>query len=214
MVESDRSDFGTVIEALAATFSREATEALLTGYWLGLSDVPLAQVKRAVVAAMRTSRFMPSVAELRELSGELPLAVRTVKAWDVFERAVIEHGGYSSVCFDDPVINATIHQLGGWERCCETETQRFDVWLRKDFERVYAALCRSGVSRDRAGVLLGTFDRENNANGYALGPPALIATGLTPLPGIVRELPYTLNIGALPESVRTMLARPRLEAAR
>lgn len=68
MGENDRPAFTLSIEAMAATFRQEVTPALLLGYWLGLGDLDLAAVQRAIGAGIRECEFMPTVAKLRELA--------------------------------------------------------------------------------------------------------------------------------------------------
>lgn len=166
------------IAALASAFGKEADSATYLGYWIALSDVPHERIEHAVVRAIRGNRFMPTASELRQLTGELTIQSRCVLAWESFEKAVVSFGGYRSVDFDDPVINATVNNLGGWERLCEMPPEEFSKWLRKDFERVYVNLCESGVSRESASPLIGTHDRENGYRGYEIQPPVKVVTGL------------------------------------
>lgn len=69
MTDADNSVCVGLVQALAAVFRVDPTEALLTGYWLGLSDLPLPVVSAGVQRALRECQFMPSVAELRKLAG-------------------------------------------------------------------------------------------------------------------------------------------------
>ena len=142
---------------------------------------------------------MPSPAELRELAGDLGARDAAILAWDAFERAVVSHGGYSTVLFEDPAINATVRQLGGWERCCEMPTEQFDTWLRKDFERIYAVMAKTGRGSDDA--LLGTFAREN----------ALIAAGS--VPGCNTGQPRLIKCDWVPDGSRVSLPAPPLAIA-
>lgn len=180
--DQEREQCVKLIAAMARTFSRDADEATFTGYELGLSDVPLDRIKQAVVRAIRELKFMPTVAELRELAGELTADVRAVKAWDAFQKAVVRHGYYKSVDFDDPVINATVRNLGGWERVCDLPASEFDKWFRKDFERCYKAFCQAGIGPDAGAPLLGYHDRNNMAGGFIehVKPPLRITTDLPP----------------------------------
>jgi len=182
MQSTDRVEFVQAIAALAATFRQEATEALIEGYWLGLEDLDVRAVKGAAVQAMRQSRYMPAVAELRELAGVLAPADRAVLAWNVVQKARAIHGYYDSVDFDDPVINATIRTLGGWERFEERFDRDEVKWIRQDFEKTYAALCRSGISEELAAPLVGHFDRVNRFNGFldTVKEPVAIACELPP----------------------------------
>ena len=171
-----------MIAALAANFDREADEAMFQSYEMGLDDLPLADVKRAIIRSIKESTFMPRVAELRALAGVVPPVNRAVKAWEVFERTVVRLGYTASVNFDDPVINATVRALGGWERCCGLTVEEFDKWLRKDFERTYIALMSTGLSAEAAGPLLGFHDQSNACHGHIkqLTTPKLIACDLPP----------------------------------
>jgi len=179
---TERRDLVRLIAALAATFNREADEAMFEGYELGLCDLPVPAVKLAVGRAIRECKFMPTVAELRELSGELLPQDRAILAWDVFSKAVPRHGYTASVDFEDPLINATIRNLGGWERCCSLQPDEFDKWLRKDFERTYQALLRSGASAKATAPLIGYHDRQNAFHGYVerITEPLRIACDLPP----------------------------------
>lgn len=205
MQASDRVEFAQAITALAASFRAESDEAMLEGYWWALDDLPLEAVQRAVRSAMRQCKFMPAAFELRELSGVMSNQARAVLAWAAFEKAVRIHGGYETINFDDPLINATVRNLGGWERCCLLPCEEFDKWLRKDFERVYLALLSSGVSAEAAAPLIGVFDRENLLTGYEGRKPVLFVTGL---PAHQRQLVHgSVRVERLPGSEPKSIGR-------
>ena len=67
MEANDRPPFVGVIETLAAGFGKPVDEALLDAYWMGLEDLPLPAVMRACARAIKESRFMPVVADLRNM---------------------------------------------------------------------------------------------------------------------------------------------------
>ena len=198
MRHEDREEFGLLIEALASSFRAEATAALVLGYWMGLKDLELRDVERAVERALTTCKHMPRPVELRELSGEMSTDQRAVVAWDALRKTISLRGGYASVDFDDPVINATVRNLGGWSKICATPTEEFEKWTRKDFERVYASLCQSGVTAEAAAHLPGAHEIQNSAQGYLTGGPFRVATGLPPhRANVLRELsaPARLVLG-------------------
>lgn len=204
----DRLRFVECMNALAAVFNRQIDEALYTGYQLGLSDLAVSDVERAVRRAIRECKFMPTVVELRELSGEMSPRVRAVKAWQNVLRAIAMHGAYHSVTFDDVVINATIRTLGGWQYLCGMNPDEFDRFMPKRFQDTYAVLCDSGVSCEAAAPLCGIFDQENAMHcPQAVRPPRLVKTDLPPhragvIPTIEdRRQPLALasSIGNMPE---------------
>ena len=115
------------VATLSEAFGRTSTEATVRAYTIGLEGLSPEQVERATGIALRSCKFMPSPAEIRELSGEAKSADRAEIAWAVFERNVRLVGGYKSVCFDDPALNFTVGSLGGWSALCEMPATEFDT---------------------------------------------------------------------------------------
>lgn len=183
MESTERPRFVVAMNAMAATFQRPMTEAGLTGYWMGLSDLPLAAVEKAVQAAMRTRKFMPVVADLRELAGhgEIALEDRASICWLVFTKAMRQHGYYHSVDFDDAGVNFAVRCIGAWDEDFELTN-----YTEKRFRDAYCAFYRTGAGDGTA--LLGYHDRHNGAKGYGAKEPVAIACGLPPLrPRIAHE---------------------------
>ncbi len=179
MGPTERAAFSELIEALAATFQREVSEAMLLGYWLGLHDLALSAVQDAVGRAVHERKFMPVPAELRELAGEMRPEDRAVKAWAAVQGALHGHDYYDTVVFDDPLTTATVRHLWhNWMQFTEATEADDEKWLRKEFERVYCSLMRTGIGRDAARPLLGFFDRENQMHGHPTRPVVKIACGL------------------------------------
>lgn len=199
MKESEVRERNELIAALAMAFGKESPTAMLLGYAMGLDDISTPELKRAVQRAMKECKFMPVPMELRELAGIATGNQRAALAFDVFANAVSIHGGYASVTFDDPLVNATVRNLGGWERCCNIgaaeDVNQFETWLRKEFERVYSGMLKSGATAELCGPLIGIADRENRANGYPTKPLRQIACNLPKHPaGLIRgEVPKQLE---------------------
>lgn len=210
MHSSERAEFVNVISAMAATFGREGSEALLTGYWMGLSDLSVQAVKSAAHAAIHHCKFMPVPAELRQLAGELLPADRAVKAWQAVIAAVRRHGYYQTVDFDDPLTNATLRNLWhDWSAFDDALEAQDEHWLRKEFERVYQSLVRSSVNADAARPLVGWFEKTNRMNGHieAVRPPVRIACDLPPckvLGGQSRPARITGEVSRLASPVGVM----------
>lgn len=199
MQPKDKKQFTEAMQALAATYQREATKALLTGYWMGLSDMPLDAFQKAVATALHSLKFMPSPAELRELGGEMRLEDRAIIAFSAFDKAVTKHGYYTTVTFDDPAINATVRTLGGWEAVCDTPLDQWNSFFRKRFLDTYCAHVRRGVHPEDARPLVGYIDKSNalhwKDDRYNPREPVKISTGLpiTPLIGNA-ERPQTIRL--------------------
>ncbi len=136
-----KAEFGIVIGGLWTSFhpDRPIKPELISAYWLGLNDLALNAVQAAATRAMREATFFPKVAELRVLAGVASPQAKAALAWE----AVKKHRGrlYSRgmFVFDDLATTATIANLGV-ERVYHAQGDELDVWLRKDFERVYLTL--------------------------------------------------------------------------
>lgn len=188
MERADSAEFALLIEAMAAAFGREADEATITGYWMGLEDMDIADVRKAMGRAVRENTHMPRPAELRRGAGQIGPGERAVIAFGVVSRAVRECGHRASVDFDDPVVNATVRNLGGWSRVCALPSEEFEKWFRKDFERSYTAICAGGISEEAARYLVGVDEAENVGRFPEHVPPVRkISTGLPPHgPGLLK----------------------------
>lgn len=180
MQDSTRKKMVEVIAAVASAFGREADEPMYLAFELGLDGLTAKQISGAAAAALKTCRFMPTPAELRELSGELPAKARAVIAWEFVSQAAAA-GFYDTVTFDDVVINAAIRNIGGWEYLTTIEDSReWESFVRPKFEAAYVALYGHGVSQEQAAPLLGFHDRENAKGGYPPQRVRQIATTLPP----------------------------------
>lgn len=162
-----------LIAAMAATFGKEADEAMLLGYELGLSDMPPKELERAVSRAIRECKFLPTVRELRELAGEMPVDSRAVIAWGEVRRAIGREGGYRTVQFSDGACNAAIRQMGGWARLCQYTTDEIDKVVGPQFKKSYAALTQFGYSPELAAPLPGLIAADNAGKGAEEWNPAI-----------------------------------------
>ena len=162
-----------VVTMLAEAFGQKITPIRLMAYEVGLSDVPLASLNAAVVRAIRESRFMPSVAVLRELcgvaSGHIDVKDRPTLAWQAVRAAISKVGGYDSPSFDDAAIHATIRELGGWPLLCDTPIDEIH-WLEKRFCATYSALCSVKLPSDQTKRLTGITEVGNGREGYGSAP--------------------------------------------
>jgi hypothetical protein len=169
------------VTMLAEAFGRTVTVVTFRAYIAGLEGLTVEQIEQGVNRALKTCKFMPAPSELRELAGDLKGQDRAVKAWMALELAIVRQGAYRTVDFDDPVINATVRSLGGWERVCTTDAKEFDTFTRQKFIAAYTSLYAAGVGEEEAAPLQGIFDRENARLGYPPQEPQKIVTGL-PVP--------------------------------
>ncbi len=164
MKEIEKAGFAICIGAMLETFGVEATDPILHGYWLGLEDLALDQVKLAVANAIRSRKTVPKPVELRELAGLItdPNAIAQLafsKAMD----AISSHGPYKTVSFQDRTINAVIRSMGGWPNFCARFTDaESEKWVRIDFIRGYTNYANRPVSEEATAPLIGISEVTNN----------------------------------------------------
>ena len=166
----DKKRLAVAVGVLGESFGREVTPITIRAYELGLDEIAIEEIEKAVSRAIAEKKFMPVPAELRELSGELLPQDRAIKAWAVFREARRIYGYYRSVNFDDSLINATVRNLGGWMRVDDEidnmTIHEYETFFRKKFEQIYVSLYHSGIRMEDAQPLMGFCEMENLRLGF------------------------------------------------
>lgn len=145
MQDSDKGPFSVAIGALCETFGQQATKPILHGYWLGLQDLELTDVQRAVAVSIRSATSLPKPVELRRFAGEQTNEQKAIAAWGDVLRAVAL-GPYKHIDFQDRLINAAIRNLGGWPTFCGRFTdEESEKWIRLEFIKAYQVFSAGGV---------------------------------------------------------------------
>jgi len=197
-----------IVAALAEMFNRELSHTGLLLYVQALDDLDVDTVQRAAGLAAKTCKFFPTPVELRELAGQARPEDRALLAWEAFATAVERVGGYASPDFDDPLINATVRALGGWQRVCELPTAEFDKWFRQDFVKTYTAFARAGVTGEVTSPLIGYFERTNRVLGYDRPQDRVTVRTRLPWAGKPAKRLGDDAPRALPPAARITLRRP------
>lgn len=171
--EMDAERFDTLLRALAAAKGKEATEALLMGYWIGCQGLTDAELTMAIERALRETDGMPSPHRLRELAGEEQVETRAIHAWATVLRSISAVGSYQSVDFG-PLVNSVIRAMGGWVALCGRDGEELREWGRKDFEATYKRLAASAYQGEMGAHLAGITEQTNAALGIAAKPVRLL----------------------------------------
>lgn len=173
--DHDFEVFTSIMRGLADNFSAELSAPGLEMRFKALMAYPLAEIEAAALDILATRKFtkMPTVAEFVERMGGGSVDDRAeVEAGKVL-RAIEDHGGYTSVAFDDPVTQAVIVQgFGGWTRICDELAGAEEKWFRKDFVKMYAAYARQRV--EVHGHLPGRFELQAAVGQARFSQPVLI----------------------------------------
>lgn len=141
------SRLAILVSTLAEAFRQTSSDAMMLAYDIGLRDLPLADIERAVMTAIRDSKFMPTVSELRRLAGVKTAESRAILAWNIVLDTV-PIGSYKHVDFEDKAINAAIRSMGGWPALLDRSGDDFYVWARKAFIEAYETFSRHRDASD------------------------------------------------------------------
>ena len=119
MTESDKPRLARVLAVLAETFNETVSEVRAEGYLMGLVDLSIEQVESAAKAALKSSKFFPRPAELREL------AVGSVEdhaelAWSKLLNEVSRVGSYGTPKLPDECHDVMVRLWGTWGHLCQT----------------------------------------------------------------------------------------------
>lgn len=138
--DNEATEIDLWIGKLHAAFGKSADEVTLEAYADGLEDLPVRAIAEACRLAIRSQKFVPTVSELRIIAGfDVTIDSRIMIAWGELNKAMSLHGPYPSIRFNDPPLNQTIQDLGGWVVISDTPMKDWDSHFRHRFITTYKA---------------------------------------------------------------------------
>lgn len=178
MTHTDKPRFASILTALAETFDKELSEAVIGLYYGALRDLSIDAIEKACGACVLTATYMPRPAEIRERAGAGGVSVedRSLMAWAEVHRATSRIGSYRSVEVYDPATAAAIDAMGGWPALCLREDEA--KWIERDFRALYKAFATQGLQSDGPTRLLGIHEADNPGMTHVagrIGGPKLLA---------------------------------------
>jgi len=176
MTKEDKGQFLQILTGLSDLYGAELSKVSITLYWEALKDHRIDLISVAASEHVKHSQWMPKPSQFLDVltKSDMNPEERATLAWGCVSRAAKSIGGYACVNFDDPIINATIRNQGGWSRICTQPAEHFESFIRRQFIADYVVLCGASLSPEALLPLQGTFDKDN---------PRQIKTGLPPGPG-------------------------------
>jgi hypothetical protein len=198
MDDADKKRFADILQATyTEVYQREPlSKTALTIWWAALSRFTVDEFSMAMTSWLQRAgrgQHPPKPADIIEMiSGTA--GDRSVIAWHQVLWAMGRVGGYNSVCFEDPVSNLTVEQMGGWPKLCSTPEAELP-FRAKDFQTAYAALCGREVSHPSH--LAGRFEIEAHASGRALQRDVvMVGHGARPVYESGRSGPAQITVSA------------------
>lgn len=161
-----RQGYKIAIQRLLDVFpNRKLSRDQHETWYLVLKDMTDEQLASAVLLHIRNGDDWPTPAKLRSNIGMVDPGMadpkqRAIKSWDAVARAIKSIGGYESVSFDDPLTNAAVRSLGGWEWLTNLTSDELK-FKRHEFLKTYETFSVTGVAGELCRPLAGITDRSN-----------------------------------------------------
>lgn len=133
-----KEEFLKAMTFLGTAYNKEFTPDQV-GVWYGFFETDnFDKFKGAIAALIPTSKFLPSIADLKSAMADHDLAELTAdQAWDQVLTAIRKYGFYRSeeaMASLPELTQRAVKNLGGFQAICQSESGE---WLRKDFASVY-----------------------------------------------------------------------------
>lgn len=113
-------------------------EQQIAGYAMLLKDIPDDELTTTVLQCIAESKFVPTVAEVRErwhsLTSDI-LPGDAEEGWRSVTKAIVGHGRGSLPKFRDPIVTKTVETIG-WVELCNGDTDNV-VANRAHFIKIY-----------------------------------------------------------------------------
>lgn len=193
----NRAEASQLVAVLLAAYPAQAEripslETTAEVYEQFLSDLDYAEADRAVRALIAESKWLPTVAEIRDRVAEEAVGANAPElAWEEVLRQVRRVGSYGTPTFSDPCTERAVASLG-WRAICDS---RSDDWTRRaQFIRAYQAAVDMSKRAENTERLLESLDRRRLAGVHdlpegELAPEAPKSVGrlLEGVPGLQRD---------------------------
>ncbi len=177
MRENEKSDFAKMLTAVAELYGKKISSTLLSLYWGALERFNFTEIRQAITQHVNNpdvGQFMPKPADIvRYLEGDSD--THGLQAWSKVESSIRSVGSYSSIAFDDPIIHAVIHAMGGWSKLCATTINEMP-FRANEFIKRYQGYFQKKISAYPK-YFPGLIEHHNQVNGYEDAGENLVLVG-------------------------------------
>lgn len=166
MTGADRPRLARVLAVLGETFNEPVSDLRAEGYYEGLKDLDIAAVEAGAMLALKTAKFFPRPAELREFAlGNADDAAEI--AWAELLAEVRRVGYLGTPTLSAQTMDAIRDLWGSWAHLCATlpgEGPELLGWM-KQFQIAHKSVQRQGqrpelIGREQAKRLVSALITE------------------------------------------------------
>jgi len=174
MRNEDQAAFAELWTKLGIRYSKNLSLHLIETYWQDLIEFDLQVIKDAIRAHARNpdrGQYFPQVADItRYILGNPETCA--LNAWSKVRKAIQDIGSYASLVFDDEIIHATIDDMGGWIRLCQSNIKEIPFLAREFQQRYTQYLLRRPTHYPQQ--LKGISNWQNEQQGLLEAPPITV----------------------------------------
>ena len=137
----------TLVTMLCNSYPREVREATIEAYAMGIADLPVESCGAAMQRLVRTSKWLPTIAEIRTLEARerLPEIPTVDEAWG--QAVAMMGNGWQTTA--GPYVRQAVNLLGRHDQVREAQL----AWLRPRFYEIYERLTEQVREATAAGYV-------------------------------------------------------------
>lgn len=166
------SETTALIARLKAAYPRQPIDRQTVAIYVEfLRDLEFSEAAAAVGELIASSRFFPTIAEIRELVARNAVGDKSApEAWGEVVAEIRRVGAYGAPQFADPRVSTAVANVGGWRHVCLADEDQQGT-LRAQFRAAYDAADRRVRREANAGRLLtaGGVSSRGGDSGRLLG---------------------------------------------
>lgn len=175
MKTQDFEDFKTLLQGVYDFYGKDLSRFSLDIWWNAMRTYEMPVISRAFSMHCTnpdTGQFCPKPADVVRMVGGTTRDA-ALMGWNKVQEAVSRVGSYRSVCFDDPIINRILVDMGGWPGICVKQMDELP-FVERNFCDRYRAYKTHGGAPGHTPYLVGLAEAQNAQGGFRSEPPMLV----------------------------------------
>jgi hypothetical protein len=144
-----KNQLSFVLKQLFVAFpNTQVPDGTVAVYLRLLQDIPVGDLQTVVDQAIATSRFLPTVAELRDMYRSLTTNVNQMdgeEAWGLVQAEIRRIGSWGTPRFEDERVAKAVQAMG-WMNLCQSDAPGVE---RAQFMRIYNSMAQRAERIDK-----------------------------------------------------------------
>lgn len=174
MQSADRAKLYEALGNLSELYGKPLSDGAMGLWFEALHRFELSAITRALTRHVNdpdSGQFFPKPADVvRHIEGGK--LDRAAQSWTKVDKAIRHVGPYQTICFDDPIIQRVVSDMGGWIELCMTSEDDYP-YRENEFKKRYQGYVLHPPQRYPA-QLQGIAQTHNESQGHAVAPPLLL----------------------------------------